>query len=416
MTRRKRRINPFRLGILVILIAAAVYVDRVVVPVTPPLFIPTPTATRDPGSYIIDAEDLLTKGKINQAIESYKKAVQANPNNVTVYIELAHLQIYTRDYKAALVNAENALVIAPNNAVATALRGWALFFTDDYLQAEAALRSAIELDPNNPLAHAFLAEVIGYQVSNGDARVGGMDEAIKESRLALDLDSSLMETHRARGYVYEWTQNYEEAINEFEQAVAINKNVADLHMELGKNLFYKGIQDQDPSLVTKAADEYNKAIPLLPTDPLPQIYLAQIYANQGEYAKAWQFAANAVKNDPSNPVWHGWLGVYYRKDRQLEKAVPELKLAIRGGSMSDGTVVEGIPLSNESKVMTFYWNYGLALADLNQCSEAITIATAMRQAIPDDSTNMDNTQVMLDTCKQNLEGTFTPTPEVTPKP
>ncbi|MDD5370821.1 MAG: tetratricopeptide repeat protein [Anaerolineaceae bacterium] len=409
MTRKRRRINPLRLAILIILVAAAIYIDRVVVPVTPPLFIPTPTATRAPAAYVADAEEFLKKGKVNQAIESYKQAVHSNPEDVSVYLALARLQIYTRDYKNALENAENALVISPNNSMAEATRGWALFFNDDNVKAEVALRSAIELDPNNALAHAFLAEVIGFQVANGDTRVGGMDEAISESRLALDLDSTSMETHRARGYVYEWTQNYDEAIREFEQAIAINKNIADLHMELGINYFNKGSKDGNPDLVIKATDEFNKAIPLIPTDPLPYIYLARTYANLGEYAKAWQFAADAVKNDPTNPYLHGYLGVYYRKDNQLDKAIPELRLAIRGGATADGTEVKGLPLSNDVRVLTYYWGYGLALSKQGECGEAIGIATLMRQAMPDDPTNLDNTQIMLDTCQPGSEGTLAPT-------
>ena len=41
--------------------------------------------------------------------------------------------------------------------------------------------------------------------------------------------------HRARGLVLEVTGNYEEAIAEFEAAVAMNENLADLHMALGRN-------------------------------------------------------------------------------------------------------------------------------------------------------------------------------------
>ncbi|GAP08257.1 hypothetical protein ATHL_03159, partial [Anaerolinea thermolimosa] len=43
MNRRRRRANPFRLVVLVLLVGAALYVNQVVVPATPPLFIPTPT-------------------------------------------------------------------------------------------------------------------------------------------------------------------------------------------------------------------------------------------------------------------------------------------------------------------------------------------------------------------------------------
>ncbi len=414
MTRRKQRVSYLRIAILLVLIGAAIYVDRVIVPVMPVPFIPTPTPTREPSSYVTDAQNFLANGKINQAVEAFKQASRTNPNNPSVFIELARLQIYTRDYSNALQNSETALFLSPNNSMAMAMRGWAQYFNKDYLQAEATLRNALEIDPNNALAHAFLAEVVGSQVANGDARVGGMDEAINESRLAVDLDPNSMETHRARGYVYEWTQNYDEAIQEFEKAIEINKSIADLHMELGINYFNKGNADQSVEYISKATDEFNKAIPLIPTDPWPKYYLARTYANLGEFAKAWQFAEKAVQDEPSNPVWHGYLGIYYRKDKQFQKAVDELALAIRGGTTPDGVEVKGVPLSNEQQVITFYWSYGLALSEIKQCGDVLQIVMTLRQAMPDNEDNQYNTQVMLDKCQLNADGSVAPAPTNTP--
>ena len=75
MTRRpKRRPNLFRIILLLILIGAALYINQVVVPATPPLFVPTATQTRSPESFINQAEELLNEGKLTQAADSYKEA------------------------------------------------------------------------------------------------------------------------------------------------------------------------------------------------------------------------------------------------------------------------------------------------------------------------------------------------------
>ena len=41
-----------------------------------------------------------------------------------------------------------------------------------------------------------------------------------------------METHRARGLLLEITGNYEQAVTEFQIAIAINPNIADLYLAL----------------------------------------------------------------------------------------------------------------------------------------------------------------------------------------
>lgn len=48
MRKKRKRSNPFLVLFLLLLVAGAVYVNQVIVPDVPPLFIDTPTPTRDP--------------------------------------------------------------------------------------------------------------------------------------------------------------------------------------------------------------------------------------------------------------------------------------------------------------------------------------------------------------------------------
>src|SRR3990172_183816 len=140
MTQRpKRRSNPWRIVLLVGLIGVALYFNQVVVPTTPPLFISTPTPTRSPESFIIEAEQFYNEGKLTQSIEAYRKAILADPNNPSLYVTLARVQVFASEYQDAVTNAQNALLKNPNNPMAQAVYGWALGFTDDNLAAEAAV-------------------------------------------------------------------------------------------------------------------------------------------------------------------------------------------------------------------------------------------------------------------------------------
>jgi tetratricopeptide (TPR) repeat protein len=407
MTHRRPRVNVFRIGVLLALIGAAVYVNQVIVPQTPPLFIPTATPTRDPASYVSDAQSQFEAGKINQAIESYKQAIKASSTDPSNYLALARLQIYNSDYKSALENAQNAMLLDPNNSNAAALVGWADYFMGDYLNAGANLKTAIDQDPNNALAHAFYAELLGKQAMDNST---SFDDASAESRKALDLGPNLVETHWVRGYILNWTSNYQDAVDEFKKAIEINKNIADLHLQLGVN--YLNLND-----IESATAEYNKAIPLNPTDPLPKEYLAAAYAKAGNFPYAIQNAEQAMKDDPTNAVLYGNLGLYYRKNNQLDKALPNLEMAVKGGTSADGKAVKGLPLSYDQVVLRTWANYGIVLAQLNQCDQAKQVSQAMVQGVPNDEDAMYNAQYMIDTCQQNITGTWTPTaPAGTPTP
>jgi tetratricopeptide (TPR) repeat protein len=403
MARRpRRRSSPWRILVLLVLIGIALYFNQVVVPATPPLFIPTPTPTRSPESFIAEAEQFYNEGKLTQSIEAYKQAILADPNNPALYVTLARIQVFAGQYQDAITNTQNALLKNPNNPLAHAVQGWALSFSDEDLEAEAAVKKALELDPNSALAHAFYAEIL---LNKGDLE--DFDQAAAESRRAKDLDPNLLEVHRARGLVLvnSGIENLDQAIQELKAAIAINDKIADLHLNLGFAYRVAGENDL-------AVDELLAAYALNPTNSNIPTEIAFAYANEGQFGKASQYAEDAVKIDPSNPKLHGNLGIMYYRNGEMDKAIPALALAVRGGMTEDGVVVEGQPL-NYGKIAEYYWFYGFALAKGNRCAEAVTVFRALQVGVPDDELAVENASAGLELCLASSE---TPTPEITPTP
>jgi tetratricopeptide (TPR) repeat protein len=408
MTRKRRRANPWFVTFLIITIGAFAYINLVIVPQTPPLFIATATATINPQSFANDAADLAASGKSAKAIDAYQQAIQADPKNINNYLALAKLQINAGKYVEAQKNAENATLLNRSNALAQAILGWSLAMQGDYLQAEAAINNAISLDPNNALAHAYYAQMLAMQVEQGKGQLGTLDKAAEESRKAVALDGTIVETHMARGKVLEMTSNYQEAADEYTAALAINNNIASLHLSLGV-IYYVNMDNY-----VQAVEEFTKAYALNPGDPLPNFYISRVYTKIGDYAKAVQYAEQALKDNPTDPLLQGNLGSMYYKVNDYDNSILHLRLAIRGGTMEDGQVVQGIPLSNDNRVMEFYARYGLALARANQCTEALQVAQAVMQILKDDETAVYNANEMIRICEENITGTATPTLEAQP--
>ena len=403
MARRpKKRTNPWRVILLLILIGIALYFNQVVVPATPPLFVPTPTVTRSPESFVNEAEQYFAQGKLSQAITSYENAIASDPNNPANFVTLARIQVFSGEYEDAVTNAQNALLKNPDNPLAHAVYGWALSFTGDYLSAEAEIKKALELDPNSALAHAYYAELL---INQGD--VEDLEQAIEQSRIARDLDPNLLEVHRARGLVLLSTgeENIPEAINEFKAAIAINDKIADIHLNLGYAYRLQGENDL-------AVEELLTAYALNPNDSAALTEASLAYANEGQYGKAAQHAEQAVSVDPSNPKLHGNLGVMYYRNQEFGKAIPELELAVRGGTTADGVAVQGMPLDYGTSAQ-FYWFLGFALAKNNRCGEAIPIFQALLTGVPDYELAVENANAGLDLCKESLG---TPVAEETSEP
>jgi tetratricopeptide (TPR) repeat protein len=404
---RRKRGNPWLILFLLLGIAGLIYLNIVVVPMINPPFVPTPTPTRDPESYVTEADTLAEEGKYIQAVEVYQQAINANPQNIDNYLKIARLQIFTSQLEQAQVNAQNAILLDSGNSDAYALLGWAKAFQREYLAGEADVRKAVELDQNSGLAHAIYAYILALRVEARMDELDTMDRAIEESRTALALEPNLMEAHWARGYVLEVTANFAEAVESLKTANQINPNVDRLHMALGRNLTYIDQLDQ-------AVFEFTKAYSLNPSSPAPNLAISQVYSRLGEFDKAIQYGEVALRDGPTQANLYANLGTLYYRKSQFNAAIEYLRIAVRGGLSEEGLAVEGIPLSYELGVVEIYSRYGLALAKINECNEAVSIAEGIRQTVPDSAVGQENAAIIIKTCEENLLNPPTPTTAPTP--
>jgi tetratricopeptide (TPR) repeat protein len=404
--RRKRPgLNLWRILLLLGLIAGAVYVERFLVPTVPPLFVPTATPTRSPATYALEAESFFQAGRLDQAAESYRLAIEANPQDPDLYVALARVLVFAGRPAEAETEARNALLIDPDLPAAHAVLGWALDFQgpEHLIEAEAEVRAALASDPDYALGHAYLAEILIDQYVTLDE--GDYRDAVGAADRAIQLDPNIVETHRARGYVLENTSNYEEALEEYQRALTVNPNLWLLHLALGDMHLNQDIPDLD-----RAVQAYLNASSFDPTNPEPLRRIAKAYSNFGEYGKASQYAGDAVNLAPDDAGLHGDLGVSLFKNGDYEQAAQELSLAVRGGTTAGGVTVLGLPIDPQSpRVVSFYYTLGLALAQLDRCDEASPIFEALLRGVPDDEVAVANATEGLVRC-----GIVTPT--ATPVP
>jgi tetratricopeptide (TPR) repeat protein len=414
MRRRRPRINWFLVVIVVLLIAAITYVDRFILPTAQTPFLPTFTATRDPESYVTDAENLFAEGKLLQSIDAYMQAIQVKPDDASIYIALARVQIFAGKYDEALVNAENSLLLNPNNSMAHGVRAWALSQSGDYVAADDSLKEAVRLDPNNGIIQAYKAFLYGTMYENNAGPfIDPIAVAIQASKDAVTLAPNSLEAHWARAYILQLTANGEQAIQEYLLAIQINSNISEIHLELGVS--YKGL-----GVIDKALEQYTLANTLNPSDIRPYLYSSRALVSIGEYAKAVQYAESAVANDPTNPYLRGNWGFMLYKNNDFPNALTQLSLAINGGTTEDGLIIQPQPLTaDDTRIAQYYYVYAILLARNNRCGEALPVTQLLISAVPDDADAAYNVTYVQQLCEENM-GTPSPTPlatqKVTPTP
>ena len=398
MTRRRKRPNLFSWTLFALVILFGYYLNQVYLPAQPNPFEPTPTVTRSAESLVTEAADLFKQGKLLQSIDAYEAAINASPQNSSLYIDLARVQMFAGQYKEAQTNAENALLLNPDNAMAQAVLAWSMDFQGNNAEALSAIERAIELDPENAIAHAYRVEILID--SNSFANI---EKAIQVSKDALTLNPDLLETRRARGYLLESTSNYEEAIQFYRSAIELNPYIPILHMELGRNLRFLEVYDE-------AIDEFTLANTLNPPDPEPDLFISRTYATIGDYAKAIQYGETAVKDRPTDPSLRGNYGVMLFRNFLYEQAVGQLSLAVNGGKTEDGLPIIGLPLTPGARVVEYYYTYGLGLARTNQCGEALKIAQQLQTTVSEDENATFAAEETIRICQENLENPPTDAP------
>jgi len=391
MNRRRKRPNYFGLLILGLIVLFGYYFDQIYLPTQPNPFEPTPTPTRSPESFVTEAQDLYAEGKLLPAIDAYQQAINSNPQDSSLYVAVARVQVFAGEYEEAQKNAENALLLNPNNALAHGVHAWALDFQGKNAEAQASIQDALRLDPNNALLHAYNVEIL---ISTG---FEGYEKAAEESRVALALDPNIVETRRARALILEATGNYPEAIDEYKAAIDINPNIPALYIGLGLN--YRILQVYD-----EAVASFTRANALNPADPLPDLYISRTYATTGEFAKSLQYAETAVQDRPDDASLRGNLGVMYYRNFLWPEAIQQLGYTIYGGLTEDGIEIEGVPLINDPLVAEYYYTYGLALARTNQCGEAIQLAQTIQSRVPTDENATFAASEIIRICSENLSG------------
>ncbi|HJR81352.1 MAG TPA: tetratricopeptide repeat protein [Anaerolineales bacterium] len=405
MNRRRRRPNYFSWTVLGLVLLFGYYFNQIYLPAQPNPFEATPTVTRSPESYATEAREFFENGKLEDAIEAYEQAIKASPQDPTLYIELARVQVFAGQPEEAQANAENALLLNPSNSMAHAVKAWALDFqggAENNADAMGSIQRAIELDPNNAVAHAYYAEIL---VDSGSFE--NYAKAAEESRIALALDPNALETRRARAYILEATgsegNNYELALQQYQAAIEVHPNLPILHIELGRT--YRVLQVYD-----KAIEEFTRADTLNPPDPAPDLLISRTYATIGEFAKALQYAETAVENEPQDASLHGNYGVMLYRNLLWAEAVTELRLAIKGGTAENGFEITGIPLVNEPRVAEYYFTYGLALARTNECGEALQITQLLQSRVSSDENAMFAAEETVRICQENLDNPAAETP------
>jgi hypothetical protein len=223
-----------------------------------------------------------------------------------------------------------------------------------YAEQVSFFERASALDPRSVEAQSELANVLVARVLNGVTNSAAADIARAEGLVGQALTTSPRSPHAhfAKAQVLRARNRFEEAIPEYETALAVDRNWVFALFALSQCELYAGsIEEAVPLL--------EKAIRLSPRDPnigywdflIGRAHLLQSHTDEGIH---WLEKARSLSPEAAYP--HAWLASAYALKGESERAASELAEARRLGGKASYSSIAHLTAAGYAGSLD-YWGY-----------------------------------------------------------
>src|SRR5438132_4901659 len=274
---------------------------------------------------------------IRQAIAFYEQAIVRDPNYAPAYAGLAEayviLPIYTdasarEAYAKAKAAALKALQLDDKLAEAHNALAMVLFLYLDIASSIPEFQRAIALNPNYATAHHWY----GF---NPLSTLGRFDEAIVESKRAVELDPLSPVINSDLGSNLMVARRYDEAIAQLRKTLKIDPTFSLAHGALGEALQFKGD-------LPGAIAEYAKAQELA-ADPRSRVWLAAANAQSGDRDAAVRMLAELEEASRNREIPGAQRAVLYTSLGNRTEAIRCLEQSVADHDSQDVAWIKVYP-------------------------------------------------------------------------
>lgn len=269
------------------------------------------------------ADELVRKGKYNEAAELYRVALNANSKDITVRNGLAYA--YAKSFKLDRADEEFEKVLKEDAQNAMAHTGKAQVLLNrlqssnnttrknkDALlkQAGAECNMALATDPNLPEAHYTLGRVFKEE--------GRSEQAEESFNNAIRADKNFSDAYAGLGMVQLDKGRTAEAITAFKQATAINTGNSSAHYGLGRAYLNQGMTDEAIKELNTSLYQFRNSAPV-------HFELGKAYATQGNMVAAIKEFQETIRIKPESAAPYIRIAEIRESRGDIEHANAELR-------------------------------------------------------------------------------------------
>jgi tetratricopeptide (TPR) repeat protein len=226
------------------------------------------------------------KGKADEAMENYHKALEINPYYEDAQNNLGYALAQKKRYAEAIEHYQIALRIRPKNVEVHNNLGNALADTGKIDEAIAEYLFVLGEKPDHADAHNNLGIALSMK--------GKLDEAIEHFHQAIKFKPKDASAHSNLGNALAVQHKLAEATKEYEECLRLKPEDAQAHNNLGNVLVEQG-------RLPEAVVQYKRALELNTDNPEAHFNLGFVLARQGNSAEAATHYREALRLKPGYP-------------------------------------------------------------------------------------------------------------------
>jgi tetratricopeptide (TPR) repeat protein len=265
------------------------------------------------GAYALLANIEASEQHSDEALKQMQKAIDTDPNNSQLYLNLAVFQVNNKDFAAAETSAKKSIQIKSTEDNHQFL-GTLYAQQQRWADAEQESKASITAAPNSMAARVRLANLYLAQQKPEIA-----EQVVAQAKKDLGKDAQtytvLADFYLGRGQVDKALAEFAAISKEHPKDLAISKRYAEVLLLTN--------HDADAQRITDEILKNN------PKDLEGLIFRSSLQLKQGKPSDAVQGLQLAVKTDATNAFSHYMLGQAFRANGEIERAIPELKEAVR---------------------------------------------------------------------------------------
>jgi tetratricopeptide (TPR) repeat protein len=220
------------------------------------------------------------------AIQAYQANIQIDPTFFDSILHLGFVSYRLKRNEEALSYLDQAVKLNPKRPEPYLLLGLTYFQMKDYQQAKARLEDGIHQNPSNAELH--------FNLGTTYDKLDRFDEVVREMEQALELDPEHADALNYLGYSYaDRSINVEEAVSLTQQAVKLKPHNGYYVDSLAWALYKVG-------RIEEALEMMQRAVALVPDDPVIYEHLGEIFLLREEHEKARDAWIHSLQLDSTN--------------------------------------------------------------------------------------------------------------------